>query len=371
MRDIDPPEVEDPDRFFPDPKVLDVPRYREGSDGLYEMHRDTRGDWKEIHPIFRDLIDRLEEEPPFEAIVDGLGDYHEDHLDSRRVKEKLARKFLWQLSNLGYVEFDLPEPPERLQDRYRFVELIGRGGHGEAYLFEDLHRDEAKVVVKRPWGVKVSIHTGQRSLAQEIAAYEDLGEHPNVPEYYDSFQIRGLLHLVRDYVEGDKLTSWIRDRGPGDRAVRLEAARKVARALQAFHERDVLYLDDSPNNFMMTPDDEVVVSDLGTVTPMEDGRAPLSGARGTRGYRAQEVTNRLEGLERHATVRSEVFSFGCFYYRLVAGERRSGRWYHDDLVDALDALDAHERDRRLILACCQDQPEDRPADMAEVLDLLE
>lgn len=373
MRDLNVPEIEDPDRYFPDPVLVERPKARWLDDGRGEIWIDDKETWRTVHPVCMDILDGLEQTDTFDDLVESIPDHPDIRVEKRKAKVKVARKFVWTLAKRDWVRLDLPEPPEIFDGRYRRLRELGRGGLGIVHLCEDLEEDGRELVVKHPWGVKNHITGGQKSLAREVRAMRIFGEHAGIPELYETFTREGLLHAVREFVDGETLSRLSR-RGTlaDDEELRFDVTRQIAGILHVLHQEGALFSDISPGNFMLREDGQVVAMDVGAVVFGEDGEPRVEGRRGTGGYCAPELTGRWEEDEHWymGTPRSEVYALGRTYYYFVTGERPSRSWLHADLETDLRERGVDEVDRRVILACCQDDPMDRPQSMPEMIELL-
>lgn len=363
MRDLKVPTVEDRDRFFPPPRLVRAPKWRPLPDGFGEFWREDRGEWERIHPMCIACIEGLETGLPFDETVRrahavspgfGAGQVH-----------ALLRKYVWKLATLGHVAFDLEPPPDVFDGRFRRVRELGRGGLGVAHLCEDLERPGAEVVVKHPWGVVQDIERGQKAIAIEAATMGAF-DHRGIVRFHGTFEDRGLLHLVREYVEGEDLFEHCRRNGVPDRPRRLDLGRQVAEAVGHMHERGFLFFDMRPSNYVVDARaDRVVIVDIGNCGPHEGGRATLAGTKGSPGFTSPEVLR-----EGWASVRSDVFGFGRLWYFLSTNKNPRRRFDEAGLKAKLEELGLPEEDRRIIETCSADRPEDRPASMQDVIGML-
>lgn len=362
MRDLNIPEIEDPDRFFPDPVLVKKPHYEKVDGGAIFHHK---GQQERIHPVCADILRGLEAGLGFHAIVAQCDHYPKENLVSDRAIAKIAKKYLWKLHKLGYVHYDLEEPPAVFHGRYERVKELGRGGLGIAHLCKDLETGR-DVVVKHPWGMKSKIASGQTAIAIEIHLMQTI-EHPSVPALYDSFAVRGLLHMVREFVDGRKLSAIYGPRSTATRDERIQHARQVVEVLALIHDAGWLFFDPSPDNFFVATDGRLMATDLGGCKPHDNGRIDAKGPRGTAGYVAPELRRKKDC---HASLRSDIYSIGCLYYYMTTGHRPSRTWRHTEIKASIEAEVEDPRDRKIIDRLTRDDPDERPPTMHAVLDLL-
>lgn len=214
------------------------------------------------------------------------------------------------LSSTGSVDHGRFAPGTMLDNRYRVLGLLGRGGMGEVYRADDLRLGQQVALKFLPEALAVDA----RRLAQfhnEVRTARQVS-HPNVCRVYDIGEINGQLFLTMEYVDGEDLSILLRRIGrlPEERAI--EIARQICAGLAAAHERGILHRDLKPANIMLDSAGKVRIMDfsLAAVGKVEDVRA------GTPAYMAPE---QLSGLE--VTVRSDVYALGLVLYEVFTGRR--------------------------------------------------
>jgi len=251
-------------------------------------------------------------------------------------------------------------PGTVLENRYRVIGLLGRGGMGEVYRADDLRLGQPVALKFLPEDLRrdplrlEQFHNEVRTARQV--------SHPNVCRVYDIGEANGLLYLSMEYVDGEDLSSSLRRIGrfPEDRAA--EIARQLCAGLAAAHQRGVVHRDLKPANVMLDGAGRVRVMDFGlaAVGRVEDVRA------GTPAYMAPEQL-----LGREVTARSDIFSLGLVMYELFTGRRAFTASTVDELVSQhetqsltppsafVTAMDPAIE--RAILRCLEPNPDRRPA----------
>ncbi len=202
---------------------------------------------------------------------------------------------------------------------YRIEGQLALGGMGRIYRAFDprLGRNVAvKVLLK-----DAASPTVRRRFAREARAIAALS-HPNILVIHDVGEEDDLLYVVTELLEGMTLAERI-DRG---RLVWIEAARighAIASGLAAAHAEELVHRDLKPENVFLTHDRRIKILDFGlavfspdrTSEPEESTthKAPMAGSSG---YMAPE---QITGKKVDA--RSDLFSFGCVVYEMLAGQR--------------------------------------------------
>ena len=197
-------------------------------------------------------------------------------------------------------------PGSVLEDRYRIIGLLGRGGMGEVYRADDLRLGQPVALKFLP----ESLRDDPVRLAQfhnEVRTARQVS-HPNICRVYDIGEAAGHLYLTMEYVDGEDLATSLRRIGrfPEDKAT--EIARQLCAGLAAAHERGVLHRDLKPANVMLDGAGKVRLMDFGlaAVGPVADVRA------GTPAYMAPEQLARAGGDGAQATSsRSAWCSTSC------------------------------------------------------------
>ena len=264
-------------------------------------------------------------------------------------------------------------PSTRL-GRYVITRLLGRGGMGAVYLAKqvDLQRD---LVVKVMSADKANEPGLVERLKREAAAAARI-ESDFVVRVYDAGVENGIPFIAMEYVDGSSLAQIVQRKG---RLSALEATRAIigaARGLKAAHELGVLHRDVKPANILVSKTGKVKVADFGVAKVDSESQLTAPGTLlGTPVYAAPEQLDALP-----VDARADVFSLGVTYYHLLTGEvpyagttaiqvlksRLAPVVPPSKRVDELPAL--------VESACLQlmaNEPADRPADMAAVIELLQ
>src|SRR5215203_2056886 len=215
---------------------------------------------------------------------------------------------------------------EILPERYRLIEMIGRGGMAEVFLAEDtrLHR---RVAIKFLSGEFRKDSDRTRRFTREARAASALN-HPNILIIHDIGENERAQFIVSEYVEGETLGARIR-RGRIPIVDAVDIAIQVASALAASHKAGIVHRDVKPDNIMLRPDGSVKVLDFGLAketeeifsVPSTDNAKTLDMVStspglilGTPQYMSPEQTRGSE-LDQ----RTDVFSLGNVIFEMVTG----------------------------------------------------
>ena len=224
----------------------------------------------------------------------------------------------------------MPLTPGTRLGVYEVVALLGAGGMGEVYRARDprLGRDVALKVLPALFATDPERFARFKREAQVLASLN----HPNIAAIHGFEESDGTHALVLELIDGPTLADRIaQGRLPLDEA--LPIARQIAEALEAAHERGVIHRDLKPANIKLRPDGRVKVLDFGlakavetdpttsltlSISPTTTSPAATRAGMilGTAVYMSPEQA-RGKALDK----RSDIWSFGCVLYEMLAGTR--------------------------------------------------
>jgi Tol biopolymer transport system component len=204
------------------------------------------------------------------------------------------------------------EQGDLLYNRYRILDILGRGGMGSVFHAIDESLG-VEVAVKENLFVTEEYEQQFKLEAVILASLR----HPNLPRVTDHFTIEGQgQYLVMDYIEGRDLRH-LMETGPISEAETIRIGVAVCEALTYLHTRKhpVLHRDLKPGNVRIAPDGQVYLVDFGLAKMSDVGEHTLSGARAmTPGYSPPEQygTSRTDA-------RTDIYSLGATLYAALTG----------------------------------------------------
>ncbi|MDQ3280521.1 MAG: protein kinase [Acidobacteriota bacterium] len=159
-------------------------------------------------------------------------------------------------------------PGDTLDGRYEITEKLGAGGMGEVFKATHTFLGSARVIKVVHPHISANADARERFLREARAATKV--QHGNVATLHDFATLPdGAHYMVWEFIDGENLAERLRKRGtlPPKQAVHI--AIQALRGLDAIHRAGIIHRDISPENLMITADDEVKIIDLG-VAKLQD-----------------------------------------------------------------------------------------------------
>jgi len=213
-------------------------------------------------------------------------------------------------------------PFEQLEGKYEILEKIREGGMGSVYKVRHRLLDEVRVIkVMRPHLADDEVLRARFLREAKVAIRL---RHRNLAQIYDfTMDDTGYAYLVMEYIDGLNLQEIGKVLDPPFIGLALEIARQSLDALGYLHRKRIIHRDVSPDNILVTRDDEgallVKLIDLG-IAKISEGDEHLTSAGTFLGkvrYSSPEHFRTHEGPE--VTPRSDIYSFGVVLYELLTG----------------------------------------------------
>lgn len=204
--------------------------------------------------------------------------------------------------------------PILLNNRYQLEERLGYGGMAVVYRAQDLmlERSVAIKILRENFSGDVDF---RERFRQEAKAAANL-THPNIVTIHDFGYDSDRLFIVMEYVPGTHLKSILQRRG------RLSVNEAVTLMVQACagvgyaHRAGLVHCDIKPQNFLITPDKRLKVTDFGI-------------ARALASIQPEEKSEIVWGSPQYFSPEqasggppspaSDVYSLGIILYELLTG----------------------------------------------------
>jgi len=259
-------------------------------------------------------------------------------------------------------------------------ELAG-GGMAHLYVALDTALNR-RVVVKvlppeRSEGVSAERFRGE---IRTVAALQ----HPNIVGILAAGEVEGLPYYIMPFIDGESLRSLLERVGAIAPQQTVAILRDVARACAYAHERGIMHRDIKPDNVLLSGG-AAMITDFGIAKALSVAQRSTSGGTLTReGYTVGTpmymAPEQLAG-DPDMDYRADFYAIGVMAYEMLAGRVPFAQSTPRALLAAqlseppepLQVLrpEVPVRLARLVSACLQKDPADRPASASTILGVLD
>ncbi len=195
-----------------------------------------------------------------------------------------------------------------VNNRYRIVRELGRGGMGLIYLVADILKDDMLFALKT---IKQDILHNCRKAGIETFKneYEIMTrlKHPNLTRVYEFGEDDDNYYIVMEYLRGEL----IRDCQISTLHSKFDIMVQILRAMEYIHSRNIIYRDIKPNNIIYH-NGMIKLLDFGLSWPAE---SEDDAVRGTLSYISPEI------LKGRISYSADIFSLGITFFEIITGKR--------------------------------------------------
>ena len=211
-----------------------------------------------------------------------------------------------------------------LDGKYQILSRLGVGGMGEVYKVLHTHLNSIRVIKLMRSNISADPAAHERFLREARLATKI--QHPNVAALFDFSTLDdGSHYMVWEYIEGINLHDLIAERGTLSPRYAARLAVQALHGLDAVHRCGIVHRDVSPENIMITRDDEgqerVKIIDLGIAKSSggnDDDKTKTGMFVGKWKYCSPEHLGMLPAGER-IDARADLYSFGIVLYEMLTG----------------------------------------------------
>lgn len=202
-----------------------------------------------------------------------------------------------------------------LNDRYRSLDPIGRGGFGRTFKARDEYKpSKPYCVIKQFHGKGFDDAAKAKELFnREAELQEKLGKHPQIPELLALCPQDNYLYLVQEFIDGRNLNQELKEEGAFREDEIWQLLKDLLPVLQFVHTNQVIHRDIKPENIIRhRADNKLFLVDFGIAKLATEAILAKTGTViGSEGYTAPE---QHEGKPHFA---SDLYSLGATCYHLL------------------------------------------------------
>ncbi len=227
---------------------------------------------------------------------------------ARALEAAAKRKFL----DIGKLK-----PGDVIEDRYRYVQRIGKGAFGTVLLMEDTAVDE-EIILKF---LNTNIASDEEMMQRFVheLRYSRKITHPNVIRIYDFLSLGGLYAISMEYFPSHTLGAELVDDEPLELSRAIKFSRDIAAGMRAAHEVGIVHRDLKPANILIDDQSVLKVVDFGVAAAQsanESADLTKTGyVIGSPKYMAPEQI-----LGKKVSERSDIYSTGVIMYEMLTGK---------------------------------------------------
>lgn len=199
-------------------------------------------------------------------------------------------------------------------DNYRILEMLGKGGMGIVYKAIDVNME--KVVALKMMNPMLAHDEVFLKRFREEARALAKSENRHIVNVYALRETEHGLVLVMEFVNGANLEQTLAQSGALPYQEALPLFKQLLAAIAHAHRVGVIHRDLKPSNVMITPEQEVKVTDFGLARIQRPGSTTRTmSTGGTLFYMSPEQVQELPDVDH----RSDIYSLGMTFYEMLAG----------------------------------------------------
>lgn len=242
-------------------------------------------------------------------------------------------------------------PFEKIADRYKLVELLGRGSSGNVYKAIDTNFGKI-VAVKILHAHVLKDEDSLKRFRREARILSSLSSN-NIIKVLDA-DVSPQPYLVTEYFEGIPLDQWIKNHGAMKPLMVLELFLQLCRGLAEAEAMNLIHRDLKPANILLRTYGEVLLEakivDFGFVKCLDQdstsgGKITATGEiLGTPAYMSPEQ------FKGDCDQRSDIYSLGCIMYEMLSGRpafkgRNAFDYFHKHMTASVQRIFGDDSDR--------------------------
>jgi HEAT repeat protein/tRNA A-37 threonylcarbamoyl transferase component Bud32 len=213
---------------------------------------------------------------------------------------------------------------DMIENRYRFIQKIGKGAFGTVLLVEDTVVEE-RLILKFLNPNVASDEEMMKRFVHELR-YSRKITHKNVIRIYDFLYLGGGYAISMEYFPSHTLGSEIAKEKPMPSSKAVSYAIDICTGMQIAHQQGIIHRDLKPANILIDDSGLLKIVDFGVAAAAKSGDTQLTKTGyviGSPKYMAPEQI-----LGKKVDERADVYSLGVILYEMLAGTPPYSRGDH-------------------------------------------
>ncbi len=207
------------------------------------------------------------------------------------------------------------QPGDVIDNRYKYIEKIGKGAFGTVLLMEDEVVDE-RLILKFLNPNVSSDEEMMKRFVHELR-YSRMITHKNVIRIYDFLKLQGSYAISMEYFPSHTLSGEIPDAKPMDIKKCLQFSRDIATGMAVAHQAGVIHRDLKPANLLVNEDGLLKIVDFGVAAAASSGDTQLTKTGYVIGSPKYMAPEQILGKKVDET--ADIYSVGVIMYEMATG----------------------------------------------------
>ena len=219
------------------------------------------------------------------------------------------------LRSAQMLDISTLNPGDVIENRYKYIEKIGKGAFGTVLLMEDEVVDE-RLILKFLNPNVSSDEEMMKRFVHELR-YSRKITHRNIIRIYDFLKLQGCYAISMEYFPSHTLSGEIPDNKPMDIGKMIGFSRDIAAGMAVAHHAGVIHRDLKPANILVNEEGLLKIVDFGVAAAASSGDTQLTKTGyviGSPKYMAPEQI-----LGKKVDVTADVYSVGVIMYEMATG----------------------------------------------------
>lgn len=241
--------------------------------------------------------------------------------------------------------------PESLEGRFKVRSCLAYRREQQVYLVQD--EKKALCILKIAGGRQAAFLQKEAKLLQQL-------DFSFLPECRFFMKTEQSSYMLREYIKGDTLWERVERYGPYPVQESAELMLRLCKMISQLHAQKppLIHRDIKPQNFVVTPEKNLFLLDMGTVRRYKKDRAQDTVPLGTRMTAAPEQYGYCQ-----TDIRVDIYALGVVWFYLLTGTMN---------MSGYKGWKKYPEDCRMIIQkCTKMDPEDRYRSCQELEKVIE